>query len=175
MKQNQKRDRYFVNHQIRSESVILIDSDGKSLGQINTRDALKKASDAGLDLVQINQARDCSPTCKILDYSKFKYDLSKQEKEAKKKQRENTVKVKEIKFRPTTGENDLSIKAKQAKDFIAEGHRVKISVIFKGREISHKEIGVQTLRDFVSMVPGLILESDPVLLGKYLSVIGYSR
>src|SRR5690554_4765412 len=99
------------------------------------------ALDAGLDLVQVSSGgRNSSPTCKILDYGKYKYQQSKNEKAAAKKQRENSVKIKEIKFRPTTDINDLRTKASKVQEFLNDGDKVKITIAFRGREVSHKEI-----------------------------------
>jgi translation initiation factor IF-3 len=148
------RERWFVNSAIRVPKVICINSDDKNLGALITRDALKLAQEQGLDLVQLSPpSKDKPPTCKIMDFSKFKYETSKKKKEADKKQRESIVKVKEIKFKPTTGAHDLEIKAKQAEKFLQENIKVKIAILFVGRAITHQELGTQTLEQFLSFLP----------------------
>jgi translation initiation factor IF-3 len=172
---DKKPFRYFANHQIRAESIRLIDNDGQNLGVIPLREALEKARALSLDLVQIAIARDEPPTCKIVNYSKFKYDLSKKYKELRKKQRENEVRVKELKFRPGTDDNDLLTKAKQAATFLDDNCRLKITIVFRGRELAHQNIARETLNKFVTMVPGLVLDGAPSLTGKYLSVMGFKK
>jgi translation initiation factor IF-3 len=167
--------RYFINNQIRSDQVRLIDDDGQNLGLVPTREALKKAQSLNLDLVQIAYSNNDYPTCKIVDYSKFKFDLSKKEKEAKKRQRENSVKVKEVKFRPVTDDNDLAIKARQVSSWLDEGCRVKITITFRGRELSHQQIARETLKKFSEMIPGILFDGEPSLSGKYLSVMGFRK
>ncbi|HVI42753.1 MAG TPA: translation initiation factor IF-3, partial [Anaerovoracaceae bacterium] len=137
---NKNQDRIIINHQIRGQKVFCINHENVNLGLIPLSQALNLAQEHGLDLVQVSApSKDRAPTCKILDSGKYKYDLSKKKKEAEKKQREAIVKTKEIKFRPTTDLNDLKTKARKAEGFIEEGCRVKISITFKGREISHQE------------------------------------
>lgn len=167
--------RYFINNQIRAEQVRLIDESGQNLGLISTREALRNAQSQDLDLVQIAFAGNDYPTCKIVDYSKFKFDLSKREKETKRKQRENSVKIKEIKFRPVTDDNDLAVKAKQVSSWLEEGYRVKISIIFRGRELAHQQVARDTLRQFAEMVPTMLFDGEPVLTGKCLGVMGYKK
>ena len=164
--------KYFVGRQIRASRVLCIDQNNTNCGVISLSDALDLANKNGLDLVQIsNGSKDKMPTCKILDYSKFKYDLSKKEKLAKKKQRESAVKIKEIKFRPSTGENDLRIKAKQASAFLEDGHRVKVTIVFRGREMSHRQIGEDTLQQFVDMLSNVEFESKPSMNGRNMVAI----
>lgn len=163
--------KYFINHQIRAESVRLIDETGTNIGVVSFKEALERAKSFSLDLVQIAFFRDEPPTCKIVDYSKFKFELSKKEKEAKKKQRENAVKVKELKLRPGTDDNDLKTKARQALTWLEEGCRIKISILFRGRELSHQDIARETLNKLLEMTPGMCLDGHPVLAGKLLSVM----
>lgn len=154
MKNTTERERWFVNTSIRVPKVICIGPDDKNLGPLVTRDALKLAQEHGLDLVQLSPpSKDKLPTCKIMDFSKFKYETSKKKKEADRKQRESIIKVKEIKFKPTTGVHDLEIKAKQAEKFLQESLKVKVAILFVGRAITHQEIGTQALEQFLSFIP----------------------
>lgn len=161
---------HFVGRQIRAHRVLCINHNNENCGVIPISDALKMAEDNGLDLVQINNDVK-NPTCKILDYNKFRYDLSKKEKLAKKKQRESIIKIKEIKFRPTTDENDLRIKAKHAREFLDDGNKVKITIVFRGREMSYRDIGMDTLNKFIDMIEVAQFEHDPSMNGRNLSAI----
>lgn len=168
---NKNQERLIVNYQIRSPKVLLIDQDNINMGLLSLSQALSLASERGLDLVQVSPpVNDKFPTCKLLDSGKYKYELSKKRKEADKKQREAVIKIKEIKFRPTTDLNDLRTKAKKAEEFADEGCRVKVTITFKGREMSHQEIAAQTLTIFMSLVPNLAMLGKPSLERKDLSV-----
>lgn len=137
-----------INDSIRSSQVLLIDSSGENLGVVNTSLALNKAREESLDLVEVGQ-KDKTPVCKIMDYGKYKYELSKKERENKK----HKTTTKEIKFRPNTGDNDLTYRAKRAKEFLEDGNKVKLVVRFRGREIEHKyETGKILLDRFLEMV-----------------------
>lgn len=173
-KQNNTNDKIFINSAIRVPKVLCIVAEtGENLGVIATYEALRIASDAGLDLVQVSPpAGGRPPTCKILDYGKLKYEESKKRKAAEKKQREMMVETKELKFRPTTGEFDLQIKAKKASEFLDEGHNVKITIVFRGRELSHKEVAYETLQKFMTCLPGVEITSQAALENnKFLSVM----
>jgi len=162
-----------VGYKIRAKEVRCIDQNNDNLGVISIQEAMSIATQAGLDLVQISPTtRDDVPVCKILDYGKYKYDLSKRNKEDARRQREAAVKVKEIKLRPNTGLNDLKVKASHAEKFINSGNRVKITVVFKGRELAHKEVGYETLNTFVELVPNMGLTTNPFMQGRMLSVMG---
>lgn len=125
-----------VNHRIRVPTVRVIDPDGSMAGDMDTHVALKRARDHGLDLVEVNP-KAVPPICKILDYGKFKYDEKKSANEAKKRQM--VVELKEIKLRPKTDDHDLAFKIKNARAFLEEGNKVKFTVRFRGREITHPE------------------------------------
>jgi len=175
MKSNIERDRerWFVNTGIRVPKVICINSDDKNLGTLSTRDALKLAQDQGMDLVQLSPpSKDKLPTCKIMDFSKFKYETSKKKKEADRKQRESIIKIKEVKFKPTTGIHDLEIKAKQTEKFLQENLRVKVAILFVGRAITHQEVGTQTLQQFLNFLPenSYKMEGDISWEGKELTL-----
>lgn len=138
---------YAVNDQIRAREVRLIADSGEQVGIIPTIEARRRASAAGLDLVAINIA-DGVPVCKILDYGRFKYEQSRKEKENKAKAREARVELKEIQLRPTTDSNDLKVKARRAQSFLEDGDKVKIVMKFKGREITHLDVGANVMREF---------------------------
>ena len=161
---------FYINYQIRAKKVLLIDAENNKIGIVSINDALQKAKDSSLDLVQFSNEEN--PLCKIINYSKFKYDLSKKEKLAKKKQKESAIKIKEIKFRPSTSIGDLKVKANNAIKNLEDGYRIKIIVAFKGRELAHKELGHTALNTFISLIPNFSLLEDPVMSGKFLTVIG---
>mgnify|MGYP003882528181 CR=1 FL=1 len=130
-----------VNDQIRVEKVRLIDEAGNMVGVLLTRDAIQRAQDVGLDLIEISPNAE-PPVCKILDYGKYKYDLQKKKQEAKKKQK--VVEIKEVKFRPVIGEHDYQTKLKHVRRFIVDDkNKVKLTLRFRGREMSHKEVGMR--------------------------------
>jgi len=122
--------------------VRAVDEKGNQLGVINTREALQRAEEAGLDLVEVAPNAN-PPVCRIMDYGKFKYEKSKKTKEAKKKQ--HVVHLKEIKMRPKTGDHDYHYKMEHARKFLLKGDRVKATIVFRGREITHLEFGEQVL------------------------------
>lgn len=169
---NKATERVFVNHNIKVPKVLLITHENVNLGVIPTSQALQIAQESNLDLVQVTPpTKDRPPTCKLMDYGKHKYNLSKKKKEADRKQRESTVKEKEIWFRPSTGLNDLRVKAEKALQFLEEGCRLKVKIKFTGREISHKNVAMQTLYTFVDLVPSAQMESNPSMDdGRVLSV-----
>ncbi len=164
-------DRTFINQAIKFPRVLCIDSKNNNLGIIPISQALNIAMEQNLDLVQVGPPdRDRVPTCKILDHGKYKYELSKKKKESDRKQRETTVKTHEIKFRPVTDINDLRVKAKKTDEFLVDGDKVKIAVVFTGREITHKEVAYKTLNEFMNLIPNVKFTSPPILEGKSLSV-----
>jgi len=174
-KQQQKRDFTPVNNQIRSSKVICIDQNNNNLGEIDLSEALKLSYAVELDLVQISQSKDSSPVCKILDFGKHKYQEQKNKKQQAKKQRENTVRTREIQFRPSTDINDLKTKANKAREFLKDGDNVKISITFKGREVSYQELARETLKQFLELVPELQLMESPTMSGKILSALGTKK
>jgi translation initiation factor IF-3 len=130
------------NHQISAPRVRVIADDGAQLGILATRDALQRAEEAGLDLVEVSPNAE-PPVCKIMDYGKFLYQKDKALQVAKKKQKQ--IQVKEIKFRPTTEEADYQTKLRSITRFLEEGDKVKIVVRFRGRELAHQELGMQVM------------------------------
>lgn len=122
--------------------VRVIDDAGEQLGVMNTRDAVRLAREKGLDLVEVAATAD-PPVCRIIDFGKFQYEAKKKANEQKKKQ--VIITVKEVKFRPGTDEHDYTFKMKHARDFLGEGDKVKATIFFRGREITHRELGSQLL------------------------------
>jgi translation initiation factor IF-3 len=122
--------------------VRVIDDQGEQLGVMNTRDAVRLAREKGLDLVEVAATAD-PPVCRIIDFGKFQYEAKKKANEAKKKQ--VIITVKEVKFRPGTDEHDYTFKMKHARTFLSEGDKVKATIFFRGREITHRELGSQLL------------------------------
>lgn len=166
---NQNSQRTRTNTQIRLPQIRVVSSDGENLGVLTTRDALKMAQDQGLDLVEINP-RAVPPVCKIMDYGKFKYEEKKKAQAAKKNQQ--VQEMKELTFRPATDDNDLTHKLAQAKEFLAEGNMVKFTVRFRGREITHPQIGREKIEWFIQQLSGLIKTNTNINLeGKFMSVI----
>lgn len=127
-----------INHEIRAPEVRLIDVDGTQVGVIGIQDAIAKAEEKGLDLVEI-ASQVSPPVCKIIDYSKYRYEKMKKIKEAKKKQ--HFSHIKEVRIRPRIGMHDFEIKLKHIREFIDRNDRVKVSVIFYGRENTHRDLG----------------------------------
>ncbi|PIS31164.1 MAG: translation initiation factor IF-3 [Candidatus Marinimicrobia bacterium CG08_land_8_20_14_0_20_45_22] len=146
-----------INNQIRSLSVRLIDSDGKQIGIVSSREALRIAEEKNLDLVEISPNAD-PPVCKIIDYGKYRYQLQMKERESKKKQ--HVIKIKEVRFRPHIGEHDLIMKVNAVKKFLGEGCKVKITLMFRGREMARKEIGAELVNKIVEQL------SDIAVVGK---------
>ncbi len=138
-----------INEQIRDKEIRLISNDGEQLGIMSARDAQKIADEKNLDLVKISpQAKP--PVCKIMDYSKHKFDMAKREKEARKKQK--IVAVKELRLSPNIDTHDIQVKVKNAIKFLKEGNKVKISIRFRGRELGRTETAVEIMNDFAAQV-----------------------
>ncbi|AKT41712.1 translation initiation factor IF-3 [Chondromyces crocatus] len=135
-RQAQRGPQIRINQRIRVPEIRVIGDDGEMLGIMPTHEALRRAQEKGLDLVEVNPKAE-PPVCKILDFGKFKYDEKKKAREAKRKQ--SVVEIKEIKLRPKTDDHDLDFKARAAQRFITAGHKVKFTVRFRGREITHPE------------------------------------
>jgi translation initiation factor IF-3 len=142
-RQQQRGFQIRVNHRIRVPEVRVIGADGSMLGVLQTHEALRMAQDQGLDLVEVNPKTD-PPVCKILDFGKYKYEEKKKTAEAKRKQ--TVVDIKEIKLRPKTDDHDIAFKIKAARRFIEAGHKVKFTVRFRGREITHPEKAQEQLQ-----------------------------
>ena len=131
-----------MNGAIRAPQVRCIDPNGEQLGVLDTREAISKAEDFGLDLVEVQPNVD-PPVCKILDYGKYKYEAQKRANEARKKQK--IIEVKEIKLRPNIDEHDYQVKMRNVVKFLSGGDKVKVTLRFRGREMAHQELGVNVL------------------------------
>jgi translation initiation factor IF-3 len=158
-----------VNHRIRVPEVRVVLDDGTMLGVMPTHEALRKAEARSLDLVEVNPKSN-PPVCKILDYGKYKYEEKKRANEAKKKQ--TVVELKEIKLRPKTDEHDLMVKLRHARRFIEAGNKVKCTVRFRGREITHPERAKMQLDWILENVQDLAnVEQRPQMEGRTMSLI----
>lgn len=131
-----------INERIRVPEVRVIGEEGEQLGVMNTRDAVQMAREKGLDLVEVAAQAD-PPVCRIIDYGKFQYEAKKKANEAKKKQ--VTITVKEVKFRPSTDEHDYDYRMKHAREWLQAGDKVKATIWFRGREMTHRELGARIL------------------------------
>lgn len=147
-----------INEQIRDREVRLIGEDGEQLGIMSSRDAMKLAREADLDLVKIAPNAK-PPVCKIIDYGKYRYELARKEKEAKKKQK--TMEVKEVRLSPNIDVNDLNTKANQARKFLTKGDRVKVSLRFRGRELAHINYSKQILDNFYEKLEDIATIDKP--------------
>ena len=157
------------NNRILSPEVQVIASDGENLGIISTNEAISKAKNEGLDLIEIAPNAN-PPVCKIMDMGKYKYDLQKKANLAKKKQK--TVSLKEIKLRPGTEAHDYNFKIKNAKKFISKGDKVKFTVKFKGREMQHTELGKELMNKIIEETKDIAkVESQPKFEGKQMVMI----
>ena len=163
------RDEHRVNERIRVPQVRLIDEKGEALGIVPTQEALRMARDRGLDLMEV-AATAQPPVCKICDYGKFKYEKKKREHDAKRKQ--TVIKVKEVQFRPQTEEHDLQYKFKNVKDFLTEGDKAKITIMFRGREITYVDQGHKIMNRLIEFVKEVgMVEAYPKLEGKKLIMV----
>ena len=158
-----------TNERIRIPEVRVIGAEGEMLGVMETRDALRIAREKDLDLVEVNP-KAFPPVCKIMDFGKFKYEESKKTREAKKKQ--TVVKLKEIKLRPKTDDHDIDFKVKHIRNFIAAGDKVKITVRFRGREITHPETAQRQFETILDRVKDVaIVESSSRMEGRAMIVL----
>lgn len=157
-----------INSQIVSESVRVIDTNGNQLGIIPTSKAIKIAQSKDLDLVEVSPNAD-PPVCKIVDYKKFLYEQEKKQKEAKKKSK--SLQTKEVKFSPSIDTHDFQFKARHAKKFLEDGHSVRASVEFKGRQNLHKEFGEKVLKDLIEECNEVGVVEKPISVeGRFMLV-----
>ncbi|MFD1431971.1 translation initiation factor IF-3 [Lacticaseibacillus yichunensis] len=153
-----------VNDGIRSREVRLISSTGEQLGVKDTREALQLAQDANLDLVLVSPTAK-PPVARIMDYGKFRFELQKKQREARKKQK--TISIKEIRLSPTIGEADFNTRLKNATKFLEKGDKVKVSVRFRGRAITHKDLGQKVLEQMATAVKDIAnVEARPKMDGR---------
>ncbi len=158
-----KESEDLVNNLIRFPEVLVIDQNGNSLGVKSRYDALRLAEEANLDLLCV-APMGRPPVCKILNYGKYRYEQQKKSKEMKKKQK--IVETKEVRFTPQTDKHDLEVKAKAAIEWLKDGNKVKVTVRFRGRQMSHPEIGKETLESFIALVQDFsTVEKNPAMEG----------
>ena len=157
-----------INEQIRDKEVRLIGEDGEQLGIVSSRDALKMAEEAGLDLVKIAPTAK-PPVCKIVDYGKYKYEQTRKEKLAKKKQK--FIDIKEIRLSPNIDTNDLNTKIGAARKFLTKGDRVKITLRFRGREMAHMNNSKHILDDIAQSLSDIaVVEKAPKVEGRSMTM-----
>ncbi len=158
----------FINEQIRDREVRVIGADGQQLGIMSSKDALKLAEEAELDLVKIAPTAK-PPVCRIVDYGKFKYEQVRREKDAKKKQK--TIEIKEIRLSPNIDKNDLNTKATAARKFLTKGNRVKVTLRFRGREMAHMSESKHILDDFAALLEDIaVVEKAPKVEGRTMTI-----
>lgn len=158
-----------VNRRIRVPDVRVIGEDGEQLGIMPTIQALRRAELANLDLVEV-QPRAKPPVCKIMDYGKYKYEQARKNAESRKKQQQ--IELKEVKFRPKTGEHDFEVKVRNLKRFLEKGNKGKVTVMFRGREIVHPEMGREMLNRVIqSLGEEALIEQHPRLEGRQMVMI----
>lgn len=158
-----------INDEIRDREVRLIDENGEQLGVMPTQKALELAEERGLDLAKI-QPTAKPPVCKLMDYDKYRYEQSKRERENRKNQR--VVAIKEVQLSATIEENDVLTKAKTASRFLQDGDKVKVSIRFRGRQITHSEIGMKVMQDFAQRCSEVSsVERRPLMDGRHMIMI----
>jgi translation initiation factor IF-3 len=160
-----------ANQKIRVPKVRCVGPDGSMLGIISTRDALTKAQQVGLDLVEISPNAD-PPVCRIMDFGKFRYEEAIKEKLARKHQHQQAVK--EVKFHASTAEHDYQTKVRHIKEFVVKGHKVKVTLTFRGRENAHKELGFEVMNRVIKDCESVsMVDMPPRMLGRsIISLIG---
>lgn len=158
-----------VNEEIRDKEIRLIDSNGEQLGIVPLKKAMEMAENKQLDLVMIAQQAK-PPVCRIMDYSKYLYEISKKEKEARKNQK--VINIKEIRFSPNIEEHDLGVKARNAEKFLKDGDKVKVTIRFRGRETDYSHLGQNLLEQFAQRLNAVgDIEKEAKLEGRNLIMI----
>jgi translation initiation factor IF-3 len=158
-----------INWDIKAPEVRVIDAEGKQVGILPLKEAMKIAEEKGLDLVEVAPSSK-PPVCRVMNYGKYKYQQNKRIQEARKHQ--TVIHVKEVKVRPRTEEHDFQFKLRHVKRFLDDGNKVKISILFRGREIAHPEFGKEMLNRFVEEVKDLmVIEQAPRLEGRNMVMI----
>ena len=161
--------KYRVNHLIRAPEVRVIGPGGEQLGIMKSHEALKQAQEMGYDLVEVSP-NSVPPVCRIMDYGKFKYEQSK--KEHKIRQHQKSTHVKEIKLRPRTDKHDLETKVRQIRNFLADGNKTKVTVMFRGREMANQELGRAAMNKVIEEIKEVgVIEMEPKMEGRNLYMI----
>ncbi len=157
-----------INEQIRDREVRLIGEHGEQLGIMSAKDAMKLAREAELDLVKVAPAAK-PPVCKIIDYGKYRYEMARKEKEAKKKQK--TIEVKEVRLSPNIDVNDLNTKVASARKFLSKGNKVKVTLRFRGREMAHMQSSKHILDDFAKELEDVaVIDKAPKVEGRSMTM-----
>lgn len=158
-----------INEEIRAKEIRVVSSDGEQLGIMSVKDAIKLAQEKELDLVEVAPAAK-PPVCRIMDYGKYRYEQSKREREARKKQR--VIEVKEVRMTPKIEAHDFQVKVKAAQKFLKDGDKVKAIIRFRGREIVHAELGKTLLMQLYDNVrDSAVIEREPKIEGKSMIMI----
>lgn len=158
-----------INDDIRAKEVRLISESGDQLGVKPLEDAKNEAYDQGLDLVLMSPGAK-PPVCKIMDYGKYRFEQSKREKEARKKQ--NVIEIKEVRLSPSIEEHDINVRVKNARKFLKQGNKVKVSIRFKGRQMAHTKLGFEVMNDFAKRLEeDCIVETKPKLDGRNMMMM----
>ena len=158
---------FLINEEIRFSQVNVINENGEKLGKISTKEAINLAYEKGLDLVLVSPNQD-NPVCKMLDYSKYKFEMAKKAKEARKKQK--TVETKEVRLSPNIDKHDLEVKAKNANKFLESGNKVKVSMRFRGRELNFVNQGKDIMNEFKDMLDNCQIDKEAKVEGKNLTM-----
>jgi translation initiation factor IF-3 len=167
---NKERD-LFINEQIRAKEVLVVGPNGEQLGIKGINDAITLAKYAGFDLVLISPTAN-PQVCKIMDYSKFKYETKKKQKENIKKQRETNLEMKEYRLSVTIDKHDFDTRIKNSSKYLEKGHRIKVSIRFRGREMAHPELGKNVLLRFAETLESIAtIEQNPILDGRNMTMI----
>lgn len=158
-----------INHLIKVPEVRVIGSEGEQLGILKTPDAVRQAKDLGYDLVEVAPNAD-PPVCRIMDHGKFKYEQSK--KEHRMRLHQKSTQVKEVKFRPRTDKHDMETKIRQIRDFLEDGNKTKVTVMFRGREMANQELGFKAIEKVVEELKNVgNIESPPRMEGRNLYMV----
>lgn len=158
-----------INEDIRDREVRLVDQNGEQLGVMSSEQALKLAEDRQLDLVKIApQARP--PVCKLMDYGKYRFEQSKRDREIRKNQK--TISIKEVRLSATIEDHDVDVKYRAAVKFLADGDKVKVTIRFRGRQITHSEIGTEVMNQFAERIKDVgVVERRPLIEGRNMTMI----
>ena len=158
-----------INHLIKVPEVRVIGGEGEQLGILKTSEAIKQAREAGYDLVEVAPTAE-PPVCRIMDHGKFKYEQSK--KEHRMRLHQKSTQVKEVKFRPRTDTHDMETKIRQIRDFLEDGNKTKVTVMFRGREMANRELGFQAIQKVIEELKGAgNIESPPRMEGRNLYMV----
>ncbi len=163
------QDKLRVNERIRSREIRVINDEGVQIGVMAPEEALRIAKEEDLDLVEVAPESN-PPVCRIMDYGKFKYELKRKEHKSKSKSAHHMIK--EIRLRPRTEQNDFDVKLKHAREFMAKGHKVQVTCIYRGRELAHKELGQAQLNKFAEAMKDIgKIEQEPRLEGRRMNIL----